>query len=81
MIRSEGHVRKVKERKMAESLSKVTHRSLMEKVIFEQWIGENEGTIFSSLGSNFYTDTELETTGCCAEQQLGIMKEVVRLQG
>lgn len=66
---------------MAESLSKITHRSLMEKVIFEQWVGENEGKIFSSLGSNSYTDAEVETTGCCAEQQLGEMKEVVRLQG
>jgi hypothetical protein len=31
----------VKELKMAESLNRVTHRSLMEKVIFEQWTGED----------------------------------------
>lgn len=76
MIRSEGHIRKAKEFKMAESLSKV-----MEKVIFEQWVGENEDKIFSNLGTNSCIDAEVETTGCCAEQQLGIMKEVVRLQG
>ena len=53
---------------MAESLNKVTHGSLMEKVIFEQWAEEDGGKIFfSNLRSNPCIDAEVESVGCGAD--------------
>lgn len=41
VVRARGHIGKVKELKMAETLNKITHESLMKKMIFEQWAVED----------------------------------------